>query len=479
MSLESLNEIRTYKTISGVEGPLIFVKNTKDVAYGEIVQIHTAKGEVRTGQVLEATRDMAVVQIFEGTQGLDTELASVRFLGDTIRLPVSQDMIGRVFSGSGRVIDGGPELFEEDRIDITGAPINPYAREYPREFIQTGISAIDGMNTLIRGQKLPLFSGSGLPHNLIAAQIARQASVLGKEEEFAVVFAAMGITAEEARFFREDFERTGALSNVILFLNLADQPAVERLITPRMALTAAEYLAYEYDYHLLVILLDMTLYCEALREISAARQEVPGRRGYPGYLYTDLATIYERAGRIQGRKGTITQIPVLTMPADDMTHPIPDLTGYITEGQLIVDRSLHRRGIYPPIDPLPSLSRLMRNGIGAGYTHASHKEVADQLYAAYSEGRRLRELAAVVGEESLSDLDRKYLRFADRYEHEFIAQGYYENRTVFETLEIGWELLSEFPDEELRRISPPILEAFHPRNRTKRLSFDDPDPKKK
>ncbi len=335
------------------------------------------------------------------------------------------------------------------------------------------------MNTLIRGQKLPLFSGSGLPHNLIAAQIARQASVLGKEEEFAVVFAAMGITAEEARFFREDFERTGALSNVILFLNLADQPAVERLITPRMALTAAEYLAYEYDYHLLVILLDMTLYCEALREISAARQEVPGRRGYPGYLYTDLATIYERAGRIQGRKGTITQIPVLTMPADDMTHPIPDLTGYITEGQLIVDRSLHRRGIYPPIDPLPSLSRLMRNGIGAGYTHASHKEVADQLYAAYSEGRRLRELAAVVGEESLSDLDRKYLRFADRYEHEFIAQGYYENRTVFETLEIGWELLSEFPDEELRRISPPILEAFHPRNRTKRLSFDDPDPKKK
>ncbi len=477
---EKPSQIRTYQTIQSVSGPLVFVKNTKDISYGEIVEVTTPTGERRTGQVLEAAEDMVVVQIFEGTQGLDTNKASVRFLGETLKLDVSADMIGRVFSGSGKIIDGGPSIFAEDRIDIIGAPINPYAREYPREFIQTGISSIDGLNTLIRGQKLPLFSGSGLPHNRVAAQIARQAKVIGKEEEFAVVFAAMGITAEEARFFRTEFEKTGALSKVVLFLNLADQPAVERLVTPRVALTAAEYLAYEYDYHVLVILTDMTLYCEALREISAAREEVPGRRGYPGYLYTDLATIYERAGRIQGRKGTITQIPILSMPADDLTHPIPDLSGYITEGQLIVDRNLHRKGIYPPIDPLPSLSRLMREGIGFGMTHASHKEVADELYRAYSEGRSLRELAAVVGEESLSPQDRKYLVFADRFEHEFLNQGYYEDRSIFETLDIGWNLLADLssePERDLKRISPKMIKMYHPKYRKgKPLAFEDPKP---
>ncbi|MHA1166635.1 MAG: V-type ATP synthase subunit B [Candidatus Hodarchaeales archaeon] len=473
---ESIWRKRTYQTVDAVSGPLLFIKNTKGVGYSEIVLIETPSGEKRNGQVLEVSEDMAIVQVFEGTRGLDTHSTSVRFLGENIKLACSQDMIGRIFSGSGKIIDHGPDILAEDNIEITGQPINPYAREFPREFIQTGISSIDGLNTLVRGQKLPLFSGSGLPHNRIAAQIARQAKVLGKEEEFAVVFAAIGITAEEARFYREDFEKTGALEKVVLFLNLADQPAVERLITPRMALTAAEYLAYEYDYHLLVILNDMSNYAESLREISAARQEVPGRRGYPGYLYTDLATIYERAGRIKGRKGSITQIPILSMPADDITHPIPDLSGYITEGQLIVDRGLFRKNIYPPINPLPSLSRLMREGIGKGRTHPCHKSLADQLFAAYSRGQELRNLAAVVGEEALSAEDNKYLEFAYKFENQYLKQGYYEERSIFDTLELGWELLEDFDEETLIRIPPKVRKAFHPSYRTEKLRFEDADP---
>jgi V/A-type H+-transporting ATPase subunit B len=476
MTDESPSSVVTYSTVSSIAGPLIFVKNIKGVAYGEIVSVIAPNGEKRTGQVLEAAEDIAVVQVFEGTQGLDTRKTSARFLGETIKVAVSQDMLGRIFTGSGKRMDAGPEIFAEERLDITGAPINPYSREYPREFIQTGISSIDGLNTLIRGQKLPIFSGSGLPHNNIAAQIARQSTVLGKDEEFAVIFAAMGITTEEARFFREDFEKTGALERVILFLNLADSPAAERLITPRIALSVAEYLAFEYDYHCLVILTDMTNYSEALREISAAREEVPGRRGYPGYLYTDLATIYERAGRIKGHSGTITQLPILSMPSDDITHPIPDLSGYITEGQLIVDRDLNRRGIYPPIDPMPSLSRLMREGIGKGRTHVCHKPVADQMFAGYSLGRNLRDLVAVVGEESLTSTDKKYLRFADRFENEFLRQGYYESREVFETLELAWNLLSDLPEEELKRIPPKLLQVYHPKYRSKKLSIDDPEP---
>ncbi|MHA2223652.1 MAG: V-type ATP synthase subunit B [Candidatus Hodarchaeales archaeon] len=477
MTDESLSSIITYSTVSSIEGPLLFVKNIKGVSYGEIVSVMSPTGERRTGQVLEVSEDIAIVQVFEGTQGLDTQKTSVRFLGETIKISVSQDMLGRVFSGSGMVIDSGPQIFAEERLDITGAPINPYAREYPREFIQTGISSIDGLNTLIRGQKLPIFSGSGLPHNNIAAQIARQSKVLGKEEEFAVIFAAMGITTEEARFFRSDFEKTGALERVILFLNLADSPAAERLITPRIALSVAEYLAFEYDYHCLVILTDITNYAEALREISAAREEVPGRRGYPGYLYTDLATIYERAGRIKGQKGTITQLPILSMPSDDITHPIPDLSGYITEGQLLVDRDLNRRGIYPPIDPMPSLSRLMREGIGRNRTHVTHKPVADQMFAGYSQGRNLRDLVAVVGEESLTSADKLYLKFADRFENEFLRQGHYENRDIFDTLELAWNLLSELPEDELKRIPPKMRQIYHPLYRgEKKLVIDDPEP---
>jgi V/A-type H+-transporting ATPase subunit B len=476
MTTERSSQIINYKTVESVSGPLIFVKNTRGVSYGEIVQIESPNVGRLSGQVLEVSNDMSIVQVFEGTRGLDTSKTTVRFLGDTIKLPCSQDMIGRVFSGSGRVIDGGPDIFSEQQVDILGAPINPYTREFPREFIQTGISSIDGLNTLVRGQKLPLFSGSGLPHNQVAAQIARQARVLGKEEDFAVVFAAVGITAEEARFFREDFERTGALEKVILFLNLADEPAVERILTPRLALTAAEYLAYEYDYHLLVIITDMTNYAEALREISAARQEVPGRRGYPGYLYTDLASIYERAGRIKGRKGSITQIPILSMPSDDLTHPIPDLSGYITEGQLIVDRGLARKNIYPPIQPLISLSRLMREGIGKGRTHASHKALQDQLFAGYARGQELRALAAVVGEEALSEEDNKVLEFSYEFENRFLNQGPYEDRSIFDTLQMGWDLLTIFDYDSLYRIPPKVRKAFHPRYRTAPLSFDDPDP---
>lgn len=478
MISERPSQILKYKTVDSVSGPLLFVKKVRGVSYGEIVQIEAPTQERLTGQVLEVTTDMAVVQVFEGTRGLDTSKTTVRFLGDTIKLPCSSDMIGRIFSGSGRIIDGGPPIFAQEHIDIVGAPINPYSREYPQEFIQTGISSIDGLNTLVRGQKLPLFSGAGLTHNQVAAQIARQAKVLGKEEEFAVVFAAVGITSEEAKFFRDDFERTGALEKVVLFMNLADEPAVERILTPRLALTTAEYLAYEHDYHVLVIITDITNYAEALREISAARQEVPGRRGYPGYLYTDLATLYERAGRIKGRKGSITQLPILSMPADDITHPIADLSGYITEGQLVVDRGLARKNIYPPINPLLSLSRLMREGIGLGRTHASHKYVSDQLFAGYARGQELRALAAVVGEEALTQEDNKVLEFAYEFENRFLRQGPYEDRSIFDTLELGWELLSIFDEDTLYRIPPKVRKAFHPNYRKAHLKFEDSDPEK-
>jgi V/A-type H+-transporting ATPase subunit B len=391
----------------------------------------------------------------------------VTFLGETLKLPVSKGMLGRILSGAGDPLDGGPPIVPEDRLDITGASINPYAREGPRDFIQTGISTIDAMNTLVRGQKLPIFSGSGLPHNDIALQIARQAKVRGTGEEFAVVFAAMGITNEEAQYFMRDFERTGALARTVMFLNLADDPAIERLITPRMALTAAEFLAYEYDYHVLVVLTDLTNYCEALRQIGAAREEVPGRRGYPGYMYTDLATLYERAGRIHGRKGTITQFPILTMPGDDITHPIPDLTGYITEGQIVVSRELHRKGIYPPIDILPSLSRLMNQGIGANKTREEHKAVSDQCYAAYAEGRDLRGLVAIVGKEALSDRDKKFLEFADAFEDRYVRQGREEDRSIEESLDLGWELLAALPESQLTRLDKKWIAKYHPAHRAK------------
>ncbi len=438
------------------------MEKTEPVAYGELVYITLPDGEVKRGQVLDTSHDVVVVQVFEGTRGIN-RASAVRFTGDIVRLPVSQDMLGRVLSGSGDPLDGGPKIVPEERRDIIGAAINPYARTYPREFIQTGISTIDGMNTLVRGQKLPLFSGSGLPHNDVALQIARQAKVRGQEESFAVIFAAMGITNEEAQYFIRDFERTGALERAVVFLNLADDPAIERLLTPRMALTAAEFLAYEYDMHVLVILTDMTNYCESLREIAAAREEVPGRRGYPGYMYTDLATIYERAGRIKGKKGTITQIPILTMPGDDITHPIPDLTGYITEGQIVLKRELHARGIYPPIDVLPSLSRLMKEGIGAGMTREDHAQVSDQLYAAYAEGVDLRGLVAIVGEESLSERDRKFLRFADAFEDRFVRQGRDEDRDIETTLDLGWELLSALPEDQLTKIERKFIEKYHPK----------------
>ncbi len=458
--------MKEYKTISKVAGPLIFVEKTEPVGFGELVTITLPDGTVKRGQVLDTSKDVVVVQVFEGTRGIDAS-STVRFTGDIVRLPCSKDMLGRVLSGSGEPIDGGPKIVPEERREIIGAAINPYARQYPREFIQTGISAIDGMNTLVRGQKLPIFSGSGLPHNDIALQIARQAKVRGEGEEFAVIFAAMGITHEEAYQFMKDFERTGALERAVVFLNLADDPAIERILTPRMALTAAEFLAYEYDLHVLVILTDMTNYCEALREMSAAREEVPGRRGYPGYMYTDLATIYERAGRIRGRKGTITQMPILTMPGDDITHPIPDLTGYITEGQIVLSRELHAKGIYPPIDVLPSLSRLMKEGIGEGMTRDDHVQWNDQMYAAYAEGVDLRGLVAIVGEEALSERDRAYLRFADEFEKRFVQQGKYEDRDIEYTLDLGWELLALLPESELTKIEKKYIEKYHPAYRKK------------
>jgi len=449
-----------YTTVSEVAGPLLIVEGIKDVAYNEVVKIKTASGEERTGQVLEAFMDKAIVQVFEGTKGLDTDKTSARFIGETMKLGVSKEMLGRVFDGTGNPIDDAPPIIPEDRRDVNGNPINPYSREYPQEFIQTGISTIDGLNTLVRGQKLPIFSGAGLPHNELAAQIARQAKVLGKEEKFAVVFCAMGITFEEANLFIRDFENTGALERTVMFLNLADDPTIERVILPRMALTCAEYLAFDLDMQVLVVLTDLTNYAEALREIAAAREEVPGRRGYPGYMYTDLAMIYERAGRTKGKKGSITQIPMLTMPDDDITHPIPDLTGYITEGQIVLDRGLHKKDIYPPIAVLPCLSRLMDRGIGEGRTRADHADVSNQLYAAYAEGCDLRALVAIVGEDALSKRDQKFLKFADEFEQQFVTQENHEDRSIVQTLSIGWELLSRLPVPELKKIDEKYIKMY-------------------
>ncbi len=454
--------MKEYQTITEISGPLVFAEVDEPVGYDEIVEIETQEGETLRGQVLESSEGIVSIQVFEGTGGIDRN-ASVRFLGETMKMPVTEDLLGRVLDGSGNPIDGGPEIVPDERRDIVGAAINPYSREYPEEFIQTGVSAIDGMNTLVRGQKLPIFSGSGLPHNDLSLQIARQATVPEEEgegeegSEFAVIFGAMGITQEEANEFMADFERTGALERSVVFMNLADDPAVERTVTPRLALTTAEYLAFEKGYHVLVILTDITNYCEALREIGAAREEVPGRRGYPGYMYTDLAQLYERAGRIKGREGSVTQIPILTMPGDDDTHPIPDLTGYITEGQIVMDRDLNSQGIEPPINVLPSLSRLMDDGIGEGLTRADHADVSDQMYAAYAEGEDLRDLVNIVGREALSERDNKYLDFADRFEEEFVQQGYETNRSIDETLELGWDLLSMLPKEELNRVDEDLI----------------------
>ncbi len=455
---------KEYKTITENAGPLVFVEKTEWVGYGELVEVGLPDGTTKRGQVLDTSKDLVVVQIFEGTAGID-KASSVKFLGETAKLNVSKDMLGRILTGGGNPLDGGPPVIPEKRVEIIGSAINPFARDSPKEFIQTGISTIDAMNTLVRGQKLPIFSGSGLPHNEIALQIARQAKVPGEEEAFAVVFAAMGITHEEAQIFMRDFERTGALKRAVLFLNLADDPAVERLITPRMALTAAEYLAFEQDYHILVIFTDLTNYCEALRQIGAAREEVPGRRGYPGYMYTDLATMYERAGRIKGKKGSITQIPILSMPDDDITHPIPDLSAYITEGQLVVSRELHRKGIYPPLDVSPSLSRLMDAGIGPGQTREDHKQVSDQCYAAYAEGRDLRGLVAIVGKEALTERDRKLLDFADIFEQELVRQGREEDREVKKTLDLSWSLLANVDESMLTKIDRETLEKYHPAHR--------------
>lgn len=453
--------MKEYKTVTKIAGPLVFVSDVKNVGYNELVEVALPNGEKRFGQVLESSKDLAVVQIFGPTAGINVRDTKVKFLGETIKLGVSTDMLGRVFDGMGRPKDKGPKINAEKRIDINGEPLNPFSRDFPKDFIQTGVSTIDGLNTLIRGQKLPIFSGSGLPHNQLAVQIARQAKTVSKQkEQFAVVFAAVGITHEEASYFMRDFKRTGALDRAVLFLNLADDPSVERIVTPRLALTTAEYLAYEKDMHVLVIITDMTNYCEALREIAAAREEVPGRRGYPGYMYTDLSTIYERAGRVKGKKGTVTQLSILTMPGDDKTHPIPDLTGYITEGQIVLGRDIHRKNISPPVDVLPCLSRLMGSNIGPGKTREDHKGVADQLYAAYATGRDLRSLSAVVGAEALSDTDRKYLEFADLFETKFIMQGEDENRTLDDTLDIGWKLLSTLPESELTRVKKAHIEKY-------------------
>ncbi len=452
-----------YPSVEEIAGPLIIVNNVSDVAFGEVVRIRDPAGKERLGQVLEARSNAAVIQVFEGTKGLDTKSTFVRFIGETMKFPVSEEILGRVFDGTGKPIDGGPEVIPKERRDINGAPINPSAREYPREFIETGISSIDLMNTLVRGQKLPIFSAAGLPHNQLAAQIARQAKVKGEGEAFAVVFCAMGITSEEANFFIEDFRRTGALERAVLFLNLADDPTIERLIIPRMALTAAEYLAFDLNMHILVVLTDMTNYCEALREIAAAREEVPGRRGYPGYMYTDLSSVYERAGRLLSKGGTITQIPILTMPDDDITHPIPDLTGYITEGQIVLSRDLHRAGISPPIDVLPCLSRLMKQGIGKGRTREDHDDVSNQVYAAYAEGKELRDLIKVIGEEALTERDKKYLKFADEFEGKFVTQGSDEERSIEDSLALAWELLSMLPKSELKRVDEEYIEKYYPK----------------
>jgi V/A-type H+-transporting ATPase subunit B len=453
---------KEYKTIREVVGPLMLVEQVEGVKFDELVKIKQASGDERIGKVLEVNEDKALVQLFSSSQGLKISTAKAVFLGRGIEIKLAPDILGRVFDGMGRPIDGGGEIIPEVVRDINGSPLNPVARDYPSEFIQTGISAIDGLNTLVRGQKLPIFSGSGLPHARLAAQIARQAKVLGKDEEFAVVFAAMGITFEEADFFIQDFRRSGAIERSVLFMNLANDPAIERIATPRMAITCAEYLAYDLGMHVLVILTDITNYAEALREVSAARKEVPGRRGYPGYMYTDLATLYERAGRIKGKKGSITQIPILTMPEDDKTHPIPDLTGYITEGQIILSRELNLKGVFPPIDVLPSLSRLKDKGIGEGKTREDHSETMNQLFAAYARGKEAKELSTILGESALSDMDKLYAEFAEQFELQYVSQGYHEARSIEETLDLGWKLLTILPKSELRRISLKNIEKYYP-----------------
>jgi V/A-type H+-transporting ATPase subunit B len=450
-----------YTNLSGISGPLIFVQGVKGVGYGDLVEIRSDSGDIRTGQTLEVDEEMAVVQVFEGTSGLSIKGTRATFIGKPLEIPAHREMLGRVFDGLGRPIDGAPQVISDLMMNINGLPINPYTREYPRDFIQTGISAIDGMNTLIRGQKLPIFSGSGMPHNLIAAQIARQARLLTAHEEFTVIFVAMGVKFDIARFFIDSLEESGVLPRSAIFLSLADAPSIERLITPRVALTLAEYLAFTEGMHVLVILTDMTNYCESLRELSSSRGEIPSRKGYPGYLYSDLASVYERAGRIQGAKGSITQIPILTMPSDDISHPVPDLTGYITEGQIVLERELFNKGVYPPIAGLPSLSRLMKDGIGEGRTRKDHAQVAAQLFASYAKVKRIRALAAIVGEEEISDLDKIYLRFGSVFEERFLSQGYDENRSIETTLEIGWEMLSILPEEELYRISKEEIQRYY------------------
>lgn len=470
---------QSYKTVESITGPLIIVENIEGVAYDELCEIELPNGERRLGKVLEARTSMAVVQLFESTQGAATAGTKVRFLGRRFELPVSEDILGRMFDGSGRPIDNGPAIVPEQKLDINGAPINPFTREFPDDFIQTGVSSIDVLNTLVRGQKLPIFSGAGLPHSKLAAQIARQARMLKPnevkahnpdvnmeeraEEKFAVVFAAMGVTYEEAQYFQQEFERTGAISRAVLFVNTADNPVVERIATPRLALTAAEYLAFEKGYHVTVILTDMTNYCEALREVSAARKEVPGRRGYPGYMYTDLSMIYERAGRIRGKKGSITQIPILTMPEDDVTHPVPDLTGYITEGQIRLDRGLHQKGVYAPVIPMGSLSRLKGKAQGEGKTREDHSGMDAQLSSAYARGIEIRELAVILGESSLNDTDKSYLKFADRFEKEFLTQGENEERSIYRSLEIGWDILTELPKSELKRVKGAHADKYLPK----------------
>jgi V/A-type H+-transporting ATPase subunit B len=454
---------KEYQTVKEIVGPLMLVDQVSEVKYDELVEITLGNGEKRRGRVLEANGNQALVQLFEGSTGINLKATKVRFLGKSIEIGVAPDILGRVFDGLGRSRDKGAPIIPEKNLDINGAPINPYARNYPSEFIQTGISAIDGLNTLVRGQKLPIFSASGLPHAQLAAQIARQAKVLGTEQKFAVVFGAMGITFEEADYFVSEFQKTGAIERAVLFMNLANDPAIERIATPRMALTVAEYLAYELDMHVLVILTDMTNYAEALREVSAARKEVPGRRGYPGYLYTDLATIYERAGRIKGRNGSITQIPILSMPEDDKTHPIPDLTGYITEGQIILSRELYRKGIFPPIDVLPSLSRLKDKGIGRDKTREDHADTMNQLFAAYARGKEAKDLAVILGEAALSNVDKKLAQFADQFEKEYVSQGENEDRAIIDTLAIGWRLLSLLPRAELKRIRDEYIDKYLPK----------------
>lgn len=455
--------IREYKTIREIASPLMMVSQVEGVTYNELAEIELPNGEIRQCKVLEVDGDTAVVQLFESAAGINLKESKVRFLGHTLELAVSEDMLGRVFDGMGRPIDGGPDILAEAHHDINGLPMNPAARDYPNEFIQTGVSSIDGLNTLVRGQKLPIFSGSGLPHAALAAQIARQAKVLDDTSNFAVVFAAIGITFEEAEYFVQEFRRTGAIDRTVLFTNLANDPAVERIATPRMALTAAEYLAFEKDMHVLVIMTDITNYAEALREVSAAKKEVPGRRGYPGYLYTDLATIYERAGRRIGKKGSITMIPILTMPEDDKTHPIPDLTGYITEGQIILSRELYRKGVVPPVDVLPSLSRLKDKGIGAGKTREDHSGTMNQLFAAYARGKESKELMTILGEAALTDVDKLYAKFADEFEKRYVSQGNDLNRSIEETLDLGWELLSILPTSELKRVKVEHIEKYLPK----------------